>query len=52
MTRASTIAEATRRFVEADRKHAIAQAKSTTTTAASDRMARNRAAYRQARQGV
>lgn len=48
MTRADSIAQATRRFIDADRKHAVARAKAAATTAAADELARNHAAYRKA----
>lgn len=46
MNRTDSIAEATRRFIEADRKHAIARAKVATTTGALDRLSQNHAKFR------
>lgn len=46
MNRADSIAEATRRFIEADRKHAVARAKAATTKGVVDRVNRNHAQFR------
>lgn len=46
MNRSQSIAEATRRFIEADKKHAVARAKAETAKTALDRVSRNHAQFR------
>ncbi len=49
MNRSDSIAEATRRFIEADRKHAVARAKAASTEKALQRLGDNYARFRATR---
>lgn len=46
MYRTESIAEATRRFMEANRKHAVAQARANSAKHALDRLSQNHARFR------
>lgn len=46
MNRTESIAEATRRFIEADKKHAVARAKAERAKVALDQLSQNHAQFR------